>query len=246
MARGVPNPERDARVLALHNLGLDQPTIAERLGLTDSGVGSVLKRLGVRSKSGPRRQWSEERFELAKAKWIEGLSASAIARQLGVSKNAVIGQMTRHGVQRPSAVIEANRRKGGPRKLDGTERKAKAPKPEKAHAPRLGKIAALIQPAPFRVSSQGQVYAMPESQKLPRYTGVAPGSNPKPFLSRMSGECTWPVSGEGADTFSCWAPVHPGTSWCEHHNRAGRQNWGGKGYHAKPDQFVADTIRRCA
>lgn len=243
MARGIPNPERDARALELHNQGLDQTTIAERLGLSDSGVGSILKRLGVRSKTGPKPKWTPENLEIAKQKWISGLSASEIGLLLGVSKNAVIGALNRLGVERPAAVIEANRRKGGNRKPDGSQKRPKSVKPP---APRLGKVASLIQPAPFRVSSLGAVYVMPETRKLPKYTGLAPGSKPKPWIERLSGECSWPAIGEGADLLSCCAPVSPGTSWCNEHNHAGRQGWSGKGYHTTPERYVADVVRRCA
>jgi GcrA cell cycle regulator len=43
--------------------------------------------------------WSEERVTLLKKLWIEGLSASEIAKQLGgVTRNAVIGKVHRLGL----------------------------------------------------------------------------------------------------------------------------------------------------
>ncbi len=43
--------------------------------------------------------WTEERVELLKKLWTEGLSASQIARQMGgVTRNAVIGKVHRLGL----------------------------------------------------------------------------------------------------------------------------------------------------
>ncbi|MCK5909829.1 MAG: GcrA cell cycle regulator, partial [Caulobacter sp.] len=43
--------------------------------------------------------WSEERTATLKKLWLEGLSASQVARQLGgVSRSAVIGKVHRLGI----------------------------------------------------------------------------------------------------------------------------------------------------
>src|ERR1700691_664842 len=43
--------------------------------------------------------WTDERVELLKKLWLEGLSASQIAKQLGgVTRNAVIGKVHRLGL----------------------------------------------------------------------------------------------------------------------------------------------------
>lgn len=47
-----------------------------------------------------------------------------------------------------------------------------------------------------------------------------PGTTPRPWLTREFGECAWPVSGQGADTFSCCAPVDdPKRPYCARHSR---------------------------
>ncbi|MFL1874217.1 GcrA family cell cycle regulator, partial [Hansschlegelia beijingensis] len=44
-------------------------------------------------------QWTDERVELLKKRWAEGLSASQIAAELGgVTRNAVIGKVHRLGL----------------------------------------------------------------------------------------------------------------------------------------------------
>ncbi|HLB07331.1 MAG TPA: GcrA family cell cycle regulator [Alphaproteobacteria bacterium] len=42
--------------------------------------------------------WTPERIELVKNLWQEGLTTSAIARKVGVSKNAVVGKVHRLGL----------------------------------------------------------------------------------------------------------------------------------------------------
>ncbi len=44
--------------------------------------------------------WTDERIELLRKLWLEGLSASQIARELanGISRNAVIGKVHRLGM----------------------------------------------------------------------------------------------------------------------------------------------------
>lgn len=42
-----PNPEREQKVRDLHAKGLNDPTIAQRLGMKTSGVAAMRKRLGL-------------------------------------------------------------------------------------------------------------------------------------------------------------------------------------------------------
>src|SRR5438093_9119757 len=49
--------------------------------------------------------WTSERIELLKRCFHAGLSCSQIAREIGVTRNAVIGKMNRLGLSRPKDVI---------------------------------------------------------------------------------------------------------------------------------------------
>src|SRR6266700_5631845 len=49
--------------------------------------------------------WSPERVELLKRCFHAGLSCSEIAREIGVTRNAVIGKMNRLGLSRPKDVV---------------------------------------------------------------------------------------------------------------------------------------------
>src|SRR5438128_4594205 len=54
--------------------------------------------------SGNCTSWSSERIELLKRCFHAGLSCSQIAREIGVTRNAVIGKMSRLGLTRPKDV----------------------------------------------------------------------------------------------------------------------------------------------
>src|SRR5216110_3506990 len=55
--------------------------------------------------SGNCTSWSSERIELLKRCFHAGLSCGQIAREIGVTRNAVIGKSNRLGLSRPKDVI---------------------------------------------------------------------------------------------------------------------------------------------
>lgn len=53
-------------------------------------------------------EWTDERIELLKSLWAEGLPAGEIGRRLEVTKNAVVGKVHRLGLpKRPSPIKNA-------------------------------------------------------------------------------------------------------------------------------------------
>src|SRR5258707_15884543 len=50
--------------------------------------------------------WTSERIELLKRCLHAGLSCGQIAREIGVTRNAVIGKMNRLGLSRPRDVVD--------------------------------------------------------------------------------------------------------------------------------------------
>jgi len=79
--------------------------------------------------------WTDERVEVLKRLWLEGLSASQIAKQLGgVTRNAVIGKVHRLGLSgraAPSQPTRAAYRAPRPaRPVMASPRRADAPRPE--------------------------------------------------------------------------------------------------------------------
>jgi len=66
------------------------------------------------------------------------------------------------------------------------------------------------EPPPKEAAEQPTVLAMPTVQR--EYTGA------RPWITRQSFECKFPVSGAGADTFSCCKPTKLLYGYCEEHN----------------------------
>ena len=91
--------------------------------------------------------WTDERVAVLRKMWTEGQSAAAIARELGgVTRNAVLGKISRLGMRRASldnhTVNKKRLRRQRPvvqRRPKATAQKASAPKP----ATELAAIAAL-------------------------------------------------------------------------------------------------------
>lgn len=145
--------------------------------------------------------WTPERVEQLARLWAEGYSGSQIAEQLGgVSRNAVIGKVTRLNL--PKRSQDANR----------ATMAYKAPRPPRpAKAPRL------------RVAGSGVIFE--ESAPPPPLAFISqcafdalPDTEPQPWEERTASQCSWPIG----DGLSCCAPVHS-FGWCKAHHAAGRK-----------------------
>lgn len=77
--------------------------------------------------------WTDERVELMRKLWLEGLSASQIAAELsnGITRNAVIGKVHRLGL---SGRAKAPKQAALPPRAPSTPRQPRAAKPPRAWA----------------------------------------------------------------------------------------------------------------
>jgi GcrA cell cycle regulator len=108
---------RDDLILALWNAGTPLARIRARAACGGEVVTRTLARLSAagRPVAGPRRapegyaKWTPERVERAKALWLKGETAEAIGRALGLGRGAVIGKLTRLGVERAEGLNRANK-----------------------------------------------------------------------------------------------------------------------------------------
>ena len=153
--------------------------------------------------------WTDERVELLRKLWTEGLSASQIAAELanGISRNAVIGKVHRLG-------------------LSG---RAKAPAAAPAR-PRLARpVASAPRPAPERVAnpiSRGanalafEPMALPAEALDPRPVEevVIPISERVTIMELREGMCRWPLGDPtSADFGFCGARGTIGDPYCTYH-----------------------------
>ena len=141
--------------------------------------------------------WTEERVALLKKLWLEGLSASQIAKQLGgVTRNAVIGKVHRLG-------------------LSGRATPSSPPRPA-FKAPRPPRPASATSLAPRRPFSHA-----PVSQPQPVYYVEEPGS--ATVLTLGAHMCKWPIGDPASDGFTfCGRRIGEG-SYCAEHARLAYQ-----------------------
>jgi GcrA cell cycle regulator len=142
--------------------------------------------------------WTEERVELLKKLWQEGLSASQIAKQLGgVTRNAVIGKVHRLGLSGRAT----------PSKPARTV--FKAPRPARpVSAPS----------APRRLS---EPHAMAMQPSPVRYVDEAPGT--ATVLTLAAHMCKWPIGDPALDSFTfCGRGVEAGP-YCHEHAQVAYQ-----------------------
>jgi GcrA cell cycle regulator len=141
--------------------------------------------------------WTDERVELLKKLWQDGLSASQIAKQLGgVTRNAVIGKVHRLGLSGRAA----------PSKPARTV--FKAPRPARpAAAPS----------APRRLAEPAATQAQPPTPV--RYIDEPPGS--ATVLTLGAHMCKWPIGDPSMDNFTfCGRRSSDGPYCMEHANVA--------------------------
>ena len=139
--------------------------------------------------------WTAELTERAVKLWKYGLPASKIANLLGIpTRNAVIGKVHRMGV----------------------EAKRENPSKPKLKAVRLTKEQRL-RAADIKIVKIKEQYHPPK--RIVLAPQEAAGSTPRPWLTRNMGECAFPVSGDGADTYSCCAPIYTAFKfpYCQEH-----------------------------
>ncbi|HEY8617268.1 GcrA family cell cycle regulator [Phenylobacterium sp.] len=145
--------------------------------------------------------WTDERVELLKKLWQDGLSASQIAKQLGgVTRNAVIGKVHRLGLSGRAA----------PSKPARTVFKAPRPARPVTAAPSAPRriaeplpVAAAVQPTPVR------------------YIEEAPGT--ATVLTLGAHMCKWPIGDPALDNFTFCGRRSSEGPYCHEHSAVAYQ-----------------------
>lgn len=152
--------------------------------------------------------WTDERVELLKRLWGEGLSASQIAGQLGeVTRNAVIGKVHRLGLSGRAKTPAAAR----PRK----DREGPEQRPQRPLTQGNAALAAAPEAAP-------ETAPAPAPETLPDNV-VALGQRCT-IMNLTETTCRWPVGEPGTESFHfCGGKSNPGAPYCAHHARIAYQ-----------------------
>ena len=146
--------------------------------------------------------WTSERIELLKRCLHAGLSCGQTAREIGVTRNAVIGKMNRLGLSRPKDVIGKQLEQRRAARLA----RPKTPRTWRSKSPRLNIFA---QHEMLMVT-----FRRPQPEALSTTDADARCS------SSVRGKCRWPISNPGAQDF-CFCGNEPvkGLPYCPGHAR---------------------------
>jgi GcrA cell cycle regulator len=146
--------------------------------------------------------WTDERVAVLKKLWLDGLSASQIAKQLGgVTRNAVIGKVHRLGLSGRAAPSQPSR------PLYRSQRPARP--------------AASAAAQPRRVETAVSVRPQPAPQPLVAYAEEAGTATVLTLGAHM---CKWPIGDPGSDAFSfCGRRNQSEGPYCVEHARVAYQ-----------------------
>lgn len=155
--------------------------------------------------------WTDERVELLKKLWAEGLSASQIAGRIGsVTRNAVIGKVHRLGLSGRATTTRMKTHRPNRQRIAAAAggKRAVATKPRFAAAPAGNPaLRALYQPEaePF----------VPSVEEL-----VIPVAERKSIQTLVECSCRWPIGDpQMAEFHFCGKNKVPGLPYCEFHAR---------------------------
>ncbi len=147
--------------------------------------------------------WNDERVDLLKKLWSEGLSASQIAGRLGgVTRNAVIGKVHRLGLAGRATT---------------SRMKSHRPRARAATAKRMAKsrFATLGNPALRALYHPEAEPFVPSVEEL-----VIPLAERKSIQTLTECSCRWPIGDPQAGDFHfCGKNKVPGLPYCEFHAR---------------------------
>jgi GcrA cell cycle regulator len=150
--------------------------------------------------------WTDERVELLKKLWSDGLSASQIAAELGgITRNAVIGKVHRLGLSgRAKSSSSASPR----------PRKPRSP----SHMLRIGRASirgnnALAHAYDYELEAEPELIE-----------NIIPIGQRRTILELNEQTCRWPVGDPGStDFFFCGGNTVAGLPYCAYHSRVAYQ-----------------------
>jgi GcrA cell cycle regulator len=165
----------------------------------------------VRSPARPNKDketmmWTDERVELLKKLWTDGLSASQIAAELGgITRNAVIGKVHRLGLS------------GRAKSPSST-----APRPRKPRAP--GHMMRLARPTMRGNTALAPMYETELEPEPEMVENIIPLGQRCTLLELNESKCRWPIGDPGsAEFYFCGGQPVEGVPYCSYHSRVAYQ-----------------------
>jgi GcrA cell cycle regulator len=161
--------------------------------------------------------WTDERVELLKKLWADGLSASQIAAELGgITRNAVIGKVHRLGLS------------GRAKSTSST-----SPRPRKARSPshmlRIGR------PSIRGNTALAHAYDIETEAEPELIDNIIPIGQRRTLLELNEQTCRWPVGDPGStEFFFCGGNTVTGLPYCAYHSRVAYQPAGDRRRDRRP------------
>lgn len=191
--------------------------------------------------------WTDERVAKAAKLYGEGLSCSQIAAELGghVTRNAVIGKMTRMGVMRPT---KPSRPARAVKPLDSAEQRrlaearraaqlAPAPPPTRRPPPAPATVGALALAEKPVFASAPATLVQPAPPPL-RVVEVRDALVEPAVIWKLAPHaCRYPVGEKDGSHLFCGARQQEGSSYCEAHAKLSRNGRALPKLKAPPNQI---------
>lgn len=175
--------------------------------------------------------WTDDRVELLKKLWTEGLSASQIAGQLGgVTRNAVIGKVHRLGLsgRATTSRLKPNR--------------ARKHKARQANSPRLGLFS--NSNTAMRSLSSGDSGPREEPFRSQFVELDIPLAERVDLVDLKESQCRWPIGDPQEDDFHfCGKGKTEGGPYCEYHAEIAFQPLSRQSARAKAQTARAQAAR---
>ncbi len=154
--------------------------------------------------------WNDERVELLKKLWADGLSASQIAGRIGaVTRNAVIGKVHRLGLSGRATTTRMKSHRPRPR-------------PNPANAGALAKRPVVAKPRFTNVGNTAlrELYREAEPYVAPFEELVIPLAERRTIQTLEECHCRWPIGDpQEAEFHFCGKSKITGLPYCEFHAR---------------------------
>jgi GcrA cell cycle regulator len=150
--------------------------------------------------------WTDERVELLKKLWSDGLSASQIAAELGaITRNAVIGKVHRLG-------------------LSGRAKSASSSAPRQRKARSANHMLRIARPAIRGNTALAHAYEIEVEAEPELIDNIIPIGQRRTILELTDQTCRWPVGDPGGgEFFFCGGNAASGVPYCSYHSRVAYQ-----------------------
>ncbi len=167
--------------------------------------------------------WTDDRVEILKTMWMEGKSASQIAKELGgVTRNAVIGKVHRLGLSNRATTTKS---KATPKVKAAPKTKAPSkPKTVDTSSPTVPSQAVTIPPRKPIITAGQPLPPQPSNSEisaeaLQKVATVEIDAKKLSLMELTERTCKWPIGDPATEDFwFCGLTSETGKPYCEAHN----------------------------